>query len=63
MVAMVLLLGSICIHAGYLIQSMCLGRLKHIFSTCPVVIVFKKHGVKAAKSMGINKADIKMAAR
>ena len=24
---------------------------------------FKKHGVKAAKSMGINKAEIKMAAR
>ena len=39
------------------------GRLQGYLSKGEVNHKFKKHGVEAAKSVGINKAEIKMAAR
>ena len=39
------------------------GRLDGYSAKGEVSHKFKKHGVEAAKSMGINKAEIKMAAR
>ena len=39
------------------------GRLDGYSAKGEVSHKFKKHGVEAAKSVGINKAEIKMAAR
>ena len=39
------------------------GRLDGYSTRGEVSDKFKKHGVEAAKSMGINKAEIKMVAR
>ena len=56
--------GDICVHSVvcYTAGVPC-GRLDGYSAKGQVSHRFKKHGVEAAKSVGINKAEIKMAAR